>query len=81
MDYNELLHLRNAERVGIMGGTFDPIHLGHLVTAEAARSGFNMDKVVFVPVSYTHLLSASKITTASYFLGILKSLLKNHSKA
>lgn len=49
MDYNELLHLRNAERVGIMGGTFDPIHLGHLVTAEAARSGFNMDKVVFVP--------------------------------
>lgn len=32
-----------------MGGTFDPIHYGHLVTAEAARSRFNLDSVVFVP--------------------------------
>lgn len=32
-----------------MGGTFDPIHYGHLVTAEAARSRFDLDAVVFVP--------------------------------
>jgi len=35
--------------VGLMGGTFDPIHIGHLVTAEVAWQHFQLDRVVFVP--------------------------------
>lgn len=37
-------------KVGIMGGTFDPIHLGHLIAAERAREGMQLDEIWFIPV-------------------------------
>jgi len=36
-------------RVGVMGGTFDPVHYGHLFIAECSRYRFNLAKVLFIP--------------------------------
>ena len=38
------------KRIGLMGGTFNPIHMGHLIIAEEAREKFALEKVVFIPI-------------------------------
>lgn len=40
---------KKERRLGIMGGTFDPIHYGHLATAEAARERYGLERILFIP--------------------------------
>lgn len=47
--FDRLGHEGAPARLGIMGGTFDPIHIGHLACAEQAREAFGLDAVVFIP--------------------------------
>lgn len=51
-------------RLGIMGGTFDPIHYGHLVAAEMARAEFSLNKVLFIPSGTPPHKENSGITAA-----------------
>ena len=39
----------DVQRIGVMGGTFDPIHLGHLMIAEAVWNEYRLDKILFIP--------------------------------
>lgn len=51
-------------RIGLMGGTFDPIHIGHMVTAEYAREEFKLDKVIFIPSCNPPHKRVRKVTEA-----------------
>ena len=41
-----------VSRVGVMGGTFDPVHVGHLVIASEALHDFRLDRIVFMPTGH-----------------------------
>ncbi|MEV0265239.1 nicotinate-nucleotide adenylyltransferase [Streptomyces sp. NPDC050617] len=51
-------------RLGVMGGTFDPIHHGHLVAASEVASQFHLDEVVFVPTGQPWQKSHKKVSQA-----------------
>ena len=50
--------------VGMMGGTFDPIHVGHLVIAEEAREALSLERVLFVPAGVPPHKPAGEVTRA-----------------
>ena len=49
-------------RIGILGGTFDPIHNAHLLLGESAREQFNLDRVIYIPNNLAHLPNRTEIT-------------------
>lgn len=58
--------MTQRRKIGIMGGTFDPIHIGHLVTAEAVRLEYDLDKVLFIPAGKPPHKQGSAVTEAMH---------------
>ncbi len=59
---NEIANFKDCKSIAIMGGTFDPIHHGHLVAAEAVRHRFKVDKVIFMPAGQPAHKTNKKVT-------------------
>ena len=55
-----------GKRLGVMGGTFDPIHHGHLVTAQEALHQFDLDEILFVPTGQPWMKADREVTPAEH---------------
>ncbi len=55
---------RSRLRLGVMGGTFDPVHHGHLVAASEVAASFALDEVVFVPTGRPYTKDARQVAAA-----------------
>lgn len=60
------------KRIGVLGGTFDPVHFGHIGLGENASMEFNLDEVLLVPAFVQPFKKEMKVTDASHRIEMLK---------
>lgn len=66
-------------KIGILGGTFNPVHLGHLILAEEAREKLGLDKVIFVPAFFPPHKDNSGVVPARKRLAMIRLAIKSNS--
>ncbi|MFP4661810.1 MAG: nicotinate-nucleotide adenylyltransferase [Halanaerobiales bacterium] len=66
------------QNVAIFGGTFDPIHLGHLLIAEQVYNNFSLDRIIFIPAGLPPHKVEKDISSAGDRLAMLKLAIKNN---
>jgi len=59
-------------KIGVLGGTFDPIHLGHLIVAEEARARLNLPQTLFVPAGQPWLKTNNVISPAEHRVEMIR---------
>lgn len=66
-------------KLGVFGGTFDPIHMGHLVVAEEARQQLGLDEVLFVPAGKPWFKAEMPVTDAKHRLAMVELAIASNS--
>jgi nicotinate-nucleotide adenylyltransferase len=65
-------------RLGVMGGSFNPIHHGHLITAERAAEQLRLDHFLFIPTAVSPLKNTSDLAPAEHRLHMVKLAVRGH---
>jgi len=61
-----------ARNLGVMGGTFDPVHLGHLAVAEEAREVLDLERILFVPAGQPPHKPAGEVISVEHRLAMVE---------
>lgn len=74
-------HTAKSEKIGILGGTFDPIHLGHLIIAEQARDQYGLDRVLLIPSGHSYFKDnrSRKVQPAQTRLEMTRIAARDHA--
>ncbi len=59
-------------KIGVLGGTFDPVHRGHIMVAEAARDSLSLDRLLVVPAGQPPFKGDEPVTPAEHRLAMLR---------
>ena len=59
-------------KIGVLGGTFDPVHKGHILIAEEVRASLNLDEVLFIPAGSPRLRTNVSVATAEHRLQMVR---------
>lgn len=59
-------------KLGVLGGTFDPVHVGHLLLSESAREELGLDRVLFVPAGNPWRKAGRSVASAEHRLALLR---------
>ena len=70
--------MSRSQRIGILGGTFDPVHIGHLFIAEAARDAYQLDRVLFIPTGDPPHKKASRLAPGRDRINMLQAALRDN---
>lgn len=65
-------------KIGILGGTFNPIHIGHLILADEAREKLSLDKIIFVPANLAPHKDDSDIAAPAERFKMIKLAIKGN---
>ena len=71
--------MSKKKRVGIMGGTFNPIHLGHLILAEHAYEQLELDEVLFVPSGNPYMKEYADVLDAKTRIDLVGEAIEDNS--
>jgi nicotinate-nucleotide adenylyltransferase len=71
--------MSKIQKIGLFGGTFDPVHLGHLIVAESVLNELNLEKIYFIAAHKHALKSNLNITSPDTRLELLETALKDFS--
>lgn len=66
-------------RIGLFGGTFDPIHIGHLRAAMEVKQGFDLDQIVFIPAALPPHKTQGAVSDAADRLEMVGLAVRGHS--